>query len=52
MVKCQCEHASHFIGHGQHEYLDAEAGTRRAFYVGAICDFCAETHLNEFLLED
>lgn len=46
---CQCEHIDHHERDG-HYYLGVHAGSRRAEYVGPICDDCATGHLADYLL--
>lgn len=52
MIRCHCEHESHFTGAG-HDYLDPHtpAGSRTAIAVGPVCDHCAHTHLAHQLNE-
>lgn len=50
VVMCQCEHADHDRGATGHRYLGVRAGTRRAQYVGLICDECATGHLADYLI--
>jgi hypothetical protein len=57
---CQCEHVSHetdayarsewpeLAGTG-HAYMSVPAGTRRAQFVGPVCDECADTHMRPYL---
>jgi len=51
---CGCEAAIHF-GKGfsakgyAHPFLAAPARTRVAYYVGPVCDDCADTHMKPYL---
>lgn len=52
-IMCQCEHISHEQSAATaHPYLGVPAGTRRADYVGRVCDECAKGHLAEYLISD
>lgn len=50
---CQCEHIKHFdLGaHGNHGYLSAPAGSRKAIYLGPVCDQCAATCVADYLVK-
>ena len=43
---CHCEHED-----CHHAYGSVPAGTRRAMYVGLVCDVCAETHYADVMLD-
>ena len=60
-VMCGCESAHHFDyprglpewgARTSHEYLAVPAGTRRAYWVGEVCDHCADDHLTGYLVTD
>jgi len=48
-TRCGCEHLRHFPEDGiagdpdAHAYMGADAGEKRAFHVGLVCDDCAST---------
>jgi hypothetical protein len=48
---CNCEHEDHFmpIATG-HRHMAVPAGERRADWVGAICDTCADGHMAAYLI--
>lgn len=48
---CQCEHLCHETGDG-HAYLAVPAGSRRAEFVGPICDECADTHMSIWVIPE
>ena len=41
---CQCEHSR-----CHHPYLSVPAGRRKAIFVGAVCDRCADSHYADVL---
>lgn len=43
---CQCESLD-----CTHAYLSVPAGHRRAWFIGGICDDCADTHMRPYLRE-
>lgn len=53
---CNCEHTNHFDDEyglrtfGAHVYLDVPAGSRKALYVGAICAWCADHCMADYLI--
>ncbi len=51
---CGCEHTNHFNDDSgpktKHDYASVEAGTKKALYVGEICDDCAETCMKDYLV--
>jgi hypothetical protein len=48
VVMCNCEHTDHWNG-TDHEYVSVPAGEQTAWFVGKVCDHCAETHMREYL---
>jgi hypothetical protein len=58
IVFCNCESAEHFEGfeqfdpnaHGYHEAYAAEGCV--AYFVGDICQDCADTHMKDYLVKE
>ena len=46
---CECEHTAHWTDR-DHDYRKAQAGARRARYVGPVCDHCADGHMADYLV--
>lgn len=56
-MQCQCEHESHFSDipgkvQTEHSYLGVPAGEEIAWYVGPICDKCANGHLSDMVIRE
>lgn len=49
MTPCNCEHIKHEYGF-MHTYFALRTCTKRAQYVGLVCDECAEHCVKEYLI--
>lgn len=48
---CNCENNTHFDDGPDHKYLGVPAGDRKAYFVGPICDDCANGHYADMLMK-
>jgi len=54
MVKCNCEHVDHETGFGQNSSrcdMDKFSLGARADLIGTVCDWCATTHMRDYIIE-